>query len=185
MRFERFVPKCYYSYMESNRFENNFAIHDFDDPARTCGQRIRFCREKKGISIQEFANLLNRDYSFVVKYETDKRKPKDDLLIEIGNILGVSPLYLKYGQYYDEIDDDGGIAIHYYTNTKYSSKNKETNNNDLTQLRKNIAFLSNSKNNELNYVKILKDISSYLADIKIKNSNEFKKMLSKAVKNKT
>lgn len=181
-KIERSVHEWYYLNMKNNDFFNSISMHDFDDNARTCGQRIRNAREKKGLSIQEFANLLKRDYSFVVKYETDNRKPKDDLLIEMSNILGISPLYLKYGQYYDEIDDFGGIAIHYYTNTKFKQKDKDVNTKNIEELKQNINFLFENKNNQLDYIKILKDISNNLIRHKQSNSKEFRNLVKKTLK---
>lgn len=168
--------------MKESKFASKWAMHDFEDSARSCGERIRQARKKAGLSIADFAKKLNRDYSFVVKYETDKRTPKDELLIEMGDILGISPLYLKYGQYYEESDDFGGIALHYYSQKKYSSKNKEENESNIKELKKNINYILSAKNEELDYIKIMRDISRFLVDTKFINSQEGKKLLSNATK---
>lgn len=150
--------------MNTNRFSRTFSIHDLNAAGyNTIGQRIRQCRIQKGMSMKELASALNRDYSFVSKYECDKRTPKDDLLIEIGNILGVSPLYLKYGQYYDEIDDYKGIAIHYYSDAKYDKNNQETNTSRQVKLIKKIdLFSQNLENGDIDCIKILDDIANNL-----------------------
>lgn len=71
---------------------------------------------KKGLSIQEFASLIGKDYSYVVKYETDKRNPKDSTLRMIGDILDVSWLLLKYGEETEIKDKYGKLLIRYIVN---------------------------------------------------------------------
>lgn len=80
----------------------------------TIGQRIRKARVEKGLSIQEFADKLGRDYSFVVKYEKDIRTPKTELLEKIGDILDVSYLYLQNGNFSKKTDKYGGVLLTYY-----------------------------------------------------------------------
>ena len=163
--YEPFVLLCYYVCMESKKSKQKNAIQNVDNVLETVGQRIRKSRIKKGMSIQELADKLERDYSFVVKYEKDVRAPKDDLLEKIGDILGVSYLYLKNGTYFQEIDEFGGIFISYYSSEKYDDDFKK-NDSNFNALNEKIKYLQGNNTYNLDFIKILLEISNNLCLIK-------------------
>lgn len=63
---------------------------------KTLGQHIRELREKKDISLREFAkNLGNLSAAFVSDVELGRRYPSEDVLAKMAHILGTSVSELK------------------------------------------------------------------------------------------
>ena len=58
------------------------------------GDRIKKLREEKGLSREEMSNQLNISYSALSKYETNKRFPDKNTLIELANFFDVSVDYI-------------------------------------------------------------------------------------------
>ncbi|MDN5344587.1 MAG: repressor LexA [Clostridia bacterium] len=52
--------------------------------------RLKFYREKKGLSQQELADALGVSRSAVTKYEAGERFPDEAILLKIANVLGCS-----------------------------------------------------------------------------------------------
>lgn len=59
------------------------------------GEKIRYLREKKGLTQQELANAIGISKSAIANYECGLRKPKkDNTWIKIANFFGVTVDYL-------------------------------------------------------------------------------------------
>jgi transcriptional regulator with XRE-family HTH domain len=52
--------------------------------------RVKFFREKKGITINKLANIAGVSQSFLREIELSKKKPTVDTLSEICNALGIT-----------------------------------------------------------------------------------------------
>lgn len=57
-------------------------------------QRLRECREEKGLKQKELAELINMPANTFNGYETGKRSPSIDLVQDLSRVLNVSPNYL-------------------------------------------------------------------------------------------
>jgi len=60
----------------------------------TFGKRLRECRERKGLSQQELAKLLNTSYTVIGKYERDEMKPSVEVAKNISKLIGTTVGYL-------------------------------------------------------------------------------------------
>lgn len=60
----------------------------------TIGNRIKFLREKEGLSQKEFAKKMNISRSTASMYESGKNIPPDDIKIIMAKYFGVSLDYL-------------------------------------------------------------------------------------------
>lgn len=58
------------------------------------GQRIKDCRQERGLTQAQLAELLSATQSTVGKYEREELQPNIDVLIKICKIFGVSADYL-------------------------------------------------------------------------------------------
>lgn len=58
------------------------------------GSRLREAREKHNLSQEELGNLLGLCKSAISLYESEKRNPKIETIIEMMYVLGVSADYL-------------------------------------------------------------------------------------------
>ena len=68
------------------------------------GDRIKTLRNKRGLSQQELANALNVSKSSVAMWETNKREPDTNMLVNIADFFNCSLDYLL-GRSDTEIDD--------------------------------------------------------------------------------
>ena len=79
-------------------------------------EKLKIAREFKGISQEEFANLIGVSRRAVVAYETTDTLPRKKTLEKMPKALGVSMEYLTN----DEIDDPKyGIEYEEYTEGVY------------------------------------------------------------------
>jgi transcriptional regulator with XRE-family HTH domain len=73
------------------------------------GSRIRFFRKRKGLTQKQFGELLGFNDSSsetrLYQYEIGEREPREDLLNQMAQILGVSPKALKI----PDIDNFNGL----------------------------------------------------------------------------
>lgn len=58
------------------------------------GNRLKLIREKKGMKTKELADMINVTPATIANWESGRRAPKTDDLLEIANILDVSLDYL-------------------------------------------------------------------------------------------
>ena len=58
------------------------------------GKNLQNLRKELGLEREEFAQSLNITYASLAKYETDKRFPPADVLLDIANYFDVSIDYL-------------------------------------------------------------------------------------------
>lgn len=58
------------------------------------GQRIKECRQEKGLTQLQFAQLLSTTQSTIGKYEREELQPNIDVIIKICKIFEVSSDYL-------------------------------------------------------------------------------------------
>lgn len=57
---------------------------------RTLGQRIIFYRERLGLTQKELAQKLNIGKSTMSQYESDKRRPSDEIKLQLCEIFSIS-----------------------------------------------------------------------------------------------
>ena len=60
-------------------------------------QRIKYYRKKKGMTQEAVANALGVRRENYIKYESGERNPKDERLVQISKIIGVSYNALLFG----------------------------------------------------------------------------------------
>jgi len=58
------------------------------------GKKLRECREAKGLSQKELANLLNTSYSVIGKYERDEMLPSIEAAKKIAKLIDTTVGYL-------------------------------------------------------------------------------------------
>ena len=58
------------------------------------GQRIRECRQEKGLTQEEVAKTLNITRSTYAKYEREELQPNIDMILLISNFFEVTTDYL-------------------------------------------------------------------------------------------
>lgn len=79
------------------------------------GERLKILREKRNISREQIADLLNVSYSSIAKYETNERFPDKDTLIKLSEYFNVSIDYLlgltDIKEPINEIIKKGEVAI--------------------------------------------------------------------------
>ena len=63
----------------------------------TLGERIKAARKEKGITQKELADLINKGFSTVQKYEIDVIEPPISVLEKIAKALEIDPMTLIYG----------------------------------------------------------------------------------------
>ena len=73
----------------------------------TLGERIKTCRQSKGMTQEELAALIGVSKSAVNKYELNKRIPNLLTLEHLTDALGVTPSYLL-----DEVIQLGSDVLH-------------------------------------------------------------------------
>lgn len=69
------------------------------------GSRLREAREKHNLSQEELGNLLGLSKAAISLYESEKRNPKIETIIELMYVLGVSADYLLGTDVIVEIKD--------------------------------------------------------------------------------
>ena len=57
---------------------------------RTLGQRITFYRERLSLSQKELAQKLNIGKSTMSQYESDERRPSDEIKLQLCEIFSIS-----------------------------------------------------------------------------------------------
>ena len=57
---------------------------------RTLGQTITFYRERLGLSQKELAQKLNIGKSTMSQYESDERRPSDEIKLQLCDIFSIS-----------------------------------------------------------------------------------------------
>ena len=60
----------------------------------TTGQRIKAARVRKGLTQEELAELLYLPKSNISAYENDRVKLREDVIVDLANVLDVSTDYL-------------------------------------------------------------------------------------------
>lgn len=55
-------------------------------------------RERKDISPTDLAARLRVAQATVYRWENDEKSPRDDTLLQLATVLGVTPGWLKFGQ---------------------------------------------------------------------------------------
>lgn len=63
----------------------------------TIGGRIAWSRMRKGLRQEELADALGKSRAAVAQYETGKNLPPLDVVLKIGEVLGVEPPFLAFG----------------------------------------------------------------------------------------
>ncbi len=58
------------------------------------GETIKHLRTEKGLSQQQFADMLYVDRSTCANWETGRRMPDTSMIVNISKVLGVEPSYL-------------------------------------------------------------------------------------------
>ena len=58
------------------------------------GKRLKELREDKGLKQEELAKYLSISPSAIGMYETNKREPNDNILLQIADFFNVSTDYL-------------------------------------------------------------------------------------------
>jgi len=79
----------------------------------TNGEKIKFYREKLGLSIAELAKKCNISEISIRKYESNERNPKVETLIKLARVLKISP-----GEFFGYLDDPIEVSI---ANTAYDN----------------------------------------------------------------
>lgn len=74
----------------------------------TLGETISYLRERRGMSQTALAKKLNIATSTLGMWETDRRKPNPDALVQIADFFGVTTDYLL-GR---KVDDGLRVAAH-------------------------------------------------------------------------
>ena len=64
----------------------------------TIGDRLKYYRQKKGMTQEEVAEKLGIQKSNYQKYESGQRNPKDERITELAKILDCGFLPIKYGE---------------------------------------------------------------------------------------
>lgn len=65
---------------------------------KSFGERLSYLRNKKGLSQDELAKILNIGKSTLGMYEINKREPKHEMTAKIANYFGVSIDWLTTGR---------------------------------------------------------------------------------------
>lgn len=72
----------------------------------TNGEKIKFYREKLGLSIAELAKKCSISEISIRKYESNERNPKAGTLIKLARALNISP-----GEFFGYLDDPYEISM--------------------------------------------------------------------------
>lgn len=75
----------------------------------TLGQKISYLRDRRGLSQASLAKELHIATSTLGMWETDKRKPNADALVQLADTFGVTTDYLLG----HEVKDDLLVAAHH------------------------------------------------------------------------
>lgn len=78
---------------------------------KAIGRRIRECRERMGLSIEEVANRIGYSYDHLSKVERGERTFTVDLLGTIAEILDTTPDYLIFGEIHSSQEAVHAIQI--------------------------------------------------------------------------
>ncbi|MDM0744620.1 helix-turn-helix transcriptional regulator [Clostridium perfringens] len=86
----------------------------------TLGKRIKYLRIKNNYTQKELAEFLNIALTTLSQYENDKRKPNDDLKIQLALLFNVSLDYLMglteqpipYYKLFDSANNDDDMFIY-------------------------------------------------------------------------
>jgi transcriptional regulator with XRE-family HTH domain len=73
-------------------------LPDSKRPHAAIGHRIRSARDMRGLTLAAFARALRLSSTEVWRYEAGVRLPRNDRLIEISDVLGVSLDHLLRGE---------------------------------------------------------------------------------------
>ena len=84
----------YFGIPKSDLIEERKVVYIKDKVSKATSQNIKMFREEAGISIIEFANLLNVDEKTVLDIESGKLTPDKELLFSICDVLHTTPDFL-------------------------------------------------------------------------------------------
>lgn len=76
------------------------------------GDRLRDLRKKKGMSLEDLANIFEIGKSATSSWELGKSKPNSDDLVKLASILETSPNYLLLGhdeKYYEMLERENEL----------------------------------------------------------------------------
>lgn len=123
--------------------------NDMDSiPLETIGSRIRFAREKLGLSRESFAELVGLSAFYIGQIERDERNMSIDSLIKICDTLNISIDFILRGY------------VKYLENIYIMEKLNNYSTDELDEQTKDIISLLSGTSNE--NIKIIKDIIKLL-----------------------
>lgn len=61
---------------------------------KSFADKLRYIRKERGLTQLQFAELINRGYRTVIKWELNDRKPTFETIVEISSILDIDYNYL-------------------------------------------------------------------------------------------
>lgn len=117
-------------------------------PLETIGSRIRFAREKLGLSRESFAELVGLSAFYIGQIERDERNMSIDSLIKICDTLNISIDFILRGY------------VKYLENIYIMEKLNNYSTDELDEQTKDIISLLSGTSNE--NIKIIKDIIKLL-----------------------
>ena len=77
----------------------------------TVGERLRYVREQRGMSLEALAELAGLSKSFLWEVERDRSGISGERLLSVANVLGASLDYLLRGQRSPEMEDPQSVEI--------------------------------------------------------------------------
>lgn len=89
------------------------------------GKKLRECRERKKLSQNEVAKLLNTNHSIIGKYERDEVKPSIDVVKKLADVLDTNAGFLLGENNQTDILHDSSMLNRLNDLEALSSKDKE------------------------------------------------------------
>ncbi|MBQ7490309.1 MAG: helix-turn-helix transcriptional regulator [Bacteroidales bacterium] len=75
----------------SSQKSTALSLHDYSDDISEFGAKVRYNREKEGLSLDDMANMIGTDKSALSRIENGERNPKLDTLLKIADSLHITP----------------------------------------------------------------------------------------------
>lgn len=94
----------------------------------TMGRRIAAARLAKNMSKSELSRRIGTVYLRIHEWETDKKRPSDQYLSKLAEVLEVTTDWLARGVYIDEpryLYDSGSLDIDMISTEEFSERNKK------------------------------------------------------------
>lgn len=94
----------------------------------TMGRRIAAARLVKNMSKSELSRRIGTVYLRIHEWETDKKRPSDQYLSKLAEVLEVTTDWLARGVYIDEpryLYDSGSLDIDMISTEEFSERNKK------------------------------------------------------------